>query len=164
MGPIRKTMVGAAISAAALWSVAAIAADEPGAMPGDESMTCEQIAAELAPYAKQMAGVFEPLAQTQKEVVARAQAHVAEAMPEAMAATAGALATSADKTGMASKVYGQAEAAMQAAQWNRALAEDKPLFDKANRQMNAAVAQAAPLQSNPRIQRLMQLAQQKNCH
>ena len=148
MSAVRMTVVSAAMCAATLWSLPGIAADAPsGAMPGDETMTCEQIAAELAPYAKQMAAAFNPLLQTQKEVLARGRAREAEAVPEAAAVTAGALASSADRTGIASKLYGQAEAAMQREQWNRALAEDKPLFDQANRQANQAVAEAAPLQS-----------------
>ena len=53
---------------------------------------------------------------------------------------------------------------MQKEAYNRALAEDKPLADQANRKANEAIAQTMPMQSNPRIRRLMQLAKQKNCH
>jgi hypothetical protein len=164
MTAVRTTVLAAGICVVTGWSLLGIAGDPPGAMPGDEAMTCAQIAAELAPYAKQVAGAFGPLFETQKQILARAQAHTAEGAVGAAAATAGAMASSADPTGLSSKAYGQAEVAMQRAQWEHAMAQDKPLFDQANRQTNQAVAQTAPMQSNTRIQRLMQLAQQKNCH
>ena len=47
----RRNMLVAAGSAAAMcWAVPAAADDAPGAAAGDAAMTCEQIAAELAPY------------------------------------------------------------------------------------------------------------------
>ncbi len=159
--PQKKTIYGSGL--AVLWTLRAIAGDVPGSTPGDDTMTCQQIGAELAPYAQQMSAVFAPLAQTNNELLARSQARMAESASQAAAVSAGALATSADPTGMSSKAYGQAEVAMQRQAWNRALAEDKPLMDQARTQTNEAIAQAMPMQANPRIQRLMQLAQRKNC-
>jgi hypothetical protein len=127
-------------------------------------MTCAQIGAELAPYARQMTPAVTDLAQTGQELNARNQKRMAEAMPEAAALTAAATASHLDPTGLAGRAVGQAEIATQQAIWDKALAEDKPLADKMNAQTNAVVEQAAPLQANPRIQRLMQLAQEKNCH
>ena len=149
---------------AVLWIPPAIAGDVPGAAPGDDAMTCQQIGIELAPYAQQMGAAFVPLAQTNLELIARNQARMGEYAPAVAAVSAAAVASSADPTGISSKAVGQAEMAMQEQAWNRALAEDKPLADRARQQTNAAIAQAMPMQSNPRIQRLMQLAMQKNCH
>jgi hypothetical protein len=163
MATIQKAFTNVAIVTAALLASSAIA-DVPGAMPGDNAMTCEQIGTELAPYAQQMGGAFTPLAKTGEQVMARGQARMTEYAPTSAAVSAGAMASSLDPTGMASKAYGQAEVAMQKQIWDRTLAEDKPLNDQYNRQANAALAQAQAMQSNARIQRLMQLAQQKNCH
>lgn len=152
------------LCAAALWTLPALADDVPGAQPGDAAMTCEQIGAELAPYAQQMTPAVTGLAQTGQELNARNQKRLAEAMPEAAALTAAATAAAADPTGIAGRAVGQSEMALQQRIANQALAEDKPLADKMNGQMNTVVEQSAPLQANPRIQRLMQLAQEKNCH
>lgn len=149
---------------AVLWILPATAGDVPGTAPGDDAMTCQQIGAELAPYAQQMAAAFNPLAQTQKQLMARGQARVTEYTPAVAAMTAAAIAASADPTGISSKAVGQAEVAMQREVWNRTMAEDEPLADQTNRQASQAIAQAMPMQSDPRIQRLMQLAKQKNCH
>ena len=151
------------LCAAVLWTLPALADDVPGAQPGDAAMTCAQIGAELAPYAQQMTPAMTGLAQSGQEVIARDQKRMAEAMPEAAALTAAATAATADPTGLAGRAVGQAEMATQQRIWDKAVAEDKPLADKMNGQMNTVVEQAAPLQANPRIQRLMQLAQEKNC-
>jgi hypothetical protein len=157
-------MISAFAICGAVIAVAPASADDvAGARPGDDAMTCQQIAAELAPYAQQMAAAFTPFVDTEKQVLARGQARVEEYTPAAAAMAGAATASTADPTGLSSKAVGQAEVAMQREAWNRSLAEDKPLADQANQQLNQAVAQATPLQSNARIQRLMELAQQKNC-
>lgn len=152
------------LCAAALWTLPALADDVPGAQPGDAAMTCEQIGAELAPYAQQMTPAATALGQTGQELIARGERRVAEATPALLALTAAATAAAADPTGLSTKPLIAAHEAMQRREWNRAVAEDKPLVDQMNAQTNAVVEQAAPLQANPRIQRLMQLAQEKNCH
>lgn len=164
MTRFQKILMASGLCVAAQLQVLPSIAGEPGAMPGDEAMTCQQIAAELAPYAQQMAPDVESLAQTEKQLLQRNQARTAEAATTAAAVSAGAMASSLDPTGLSSKAYGQAEAALQQKMWNRALADDKPLMDQASRQTNAVIGKAMPMQSNARIQRLMQLAQQKNCH
>jgi len=164
MTTLRTTISAAGLCAAALWMLPVLADDVPGAMPGDDAMTCAQIGAELAPYAQQMTPTVSALAQTGQELNARNQQRMTEAMPEAAALTAAATASHLDPTGLASRAVGQAEMSTQQRIWDKALAEDKPLADKMNAQTNAVVEQAAPLQANPRIQRLMQLAQDKNCH
>ncbi|MGE5320168.1 MAG: hypothetical protein ACM3KD_08305 [Hyphomicrobiaceae bacterium] len=153
-----------ACCAAALFQpTTSIAADTSGAMPGDEAMTCQQIAAELAPYARQMAPDINALAQTEQQIIQRSQARTTEAAPTSTAVSAGAIASSLDPTGLSSKAYGQAEVALQQQMWNRATAEDKPLMDQANRQTNALAGKAMAMQSDARMQRLMALAKQKNC-
>ncbi len=164
MTSVRMTMWAAAACAAASWMSPVMADGVPGAMPGDEAMTCAQIGAELAPYAQQMTPAATALGQTGQELIARGERRVAEATPALVALTAAATAAAADPTGLSTKPLIAAHEAMQRREWNRAIAEDKPLVDQMNAQTNAVVEQAAPLQSNPRIQRLMQLAQDKNCH
>lgn len=164
MKPLRTLLAAVTLWVAAQFQVMpSIAAGPPGAMPGDEAMTCQRIAAELAPYAQQMAHDVNSLAQTEQQILQRSQARSANAAATAAAVSAGAAASSLDPTGLSSKAYGQAEAALQQQMWNRALAEDKPLMDQVGKQTNTVVAKAMPMQSNPRIQRLMQLAQQKHC-
>ncbi len=148
----------------ATWMTASAGDDPTGSMPRDDAMTCQQIAAELAPYAQQMAGPAMALAQTEQQLVAHGQQRMAQYTPLAVGMSAAATATAADPTGLSSKAYGQVEAATQREIWNRSLAEDKPLADQANQQLNQVMAQAAPMQSNTRIMRLMQLAQERNCH
>jgi hypothetical protein len=164
MRTIHRAVLETAVCAAMLWSLPGFAADQPGAMPGDDAMTCQQIAAELAPYGNQMSGTVNPLVQTQSELVARNEKRMAEAMPVVAGFAAAGTAASLDPTGLASRALGQAEANYQQAQFHRALAEDKPLMDQANRQTNDMASQAMAMQANPRLQRLMQLAQQKDCH
>src|SRR5512135_1156997 len=85
----------------------ALADDVPGEQLGDAAMTCEQIGAELAPYAQQMTHAVAALAQTGQELNARNQKRLAEAMPEAAALTAAATAAAADPTGIAGRAVGQ---------------------------------------------------------
>lgn len=164
MTHLQTIRVASGLYAAAQLQMMPAIAGEPGAMPGDETMTCPQIAAELAPYAQQMAPDVNALADTEKQLLRRSKARETEAAATAAAVSAGAMGSSLDPTGLSSKAYGQAEAALQQQMWNRALAEDKPLMDQASKQTNAVVGKAMPMQSNARIQRLMQLVKQKNCH
>jgi hypothetical protein len=164
MKHLRKALSAAGMCAAALWTLPALADDVPGAMPGDDAMTCEQIGAELAPYAQQMTPAATALGQTGQELIARGERRVAEATPALVALSAAATAAAADPTGLSTKPLIAAQEAMQHREWNRAIAEDKPLVDQMNAQTNAVVAQGMSIQSDPRVQRLMQLAQDKNCH
>lgn len=133
----------------------------PGARPGDETMTCAQIATELAPYAQQMAAAIAPLAQSSREAVAQGQREVARETPNVIALSAAASASSG--TPGASAAVSKVEAAEQQRAWNQALAEQKPLSDTMNAQTAQILPQAQAMQANPRIQRLMQLAQDKHC-
>jgi hypothetical protein len=138
-------------------------ADEPGAHPGDDAMTCAQIAAELAPYMAQVRAPAEALNQTNTEIVARGKRRVAEDTPAAVGLTAAATAATVDPTGVSSRAVGQAEVAHQREVWARSQAEDKPLAEKQAAQANALMAVGQQMQNDPRLNRLMQLAQQKDC-
>jgi hypothetical protein len=145
----------------AVWPVGA--AEPPGALPGDDAMTCQQIAAELAPYMQQVLPGVTAMANTGQELQGVAARQVAEAMPGAAALTMAATASHADPTGIAGRAVGQAEMNYQQQVWDRSLAESKPLGNKFAAQSGEVMAQGQELQSNARVQRLMQLVQQKNC-
>ncbi|MGE5241684.1 MAG: hypothetical protein ACM3NI_08560 [Bacteroidota bacterium] len=155
--------LAAAIVYASLWSPAGLAAGDSGSRPGDASMTCAQIAQELQPYMQQMSPSITALGQTTQEVQARSKTRMSEATAESAAETAAARATMLDPTGFSSKPLRQAQAQSQKERWKRAEAEDKPLNDKYKAQTEQVAKQGQQMQSDARLQRLMQLAQQKNC-
>ncbi len=162
---MRPTPILLLVAAAAIAAIPARARGDgaPGAAPGDATITCEQIAAELSPYVQQLAPIGIALGDTSKDVVDRGKQRIAEETPAVVAATIAATASHADPTGVASRAVGQAEAAHQREVWQRSLAEDKPLNDKYAAQAGQLVEQAQSMQSNARLQRLMQLVQEKHC-
>jgi hypothetical protein len=149
---------------AAHWIPVAGAADVPGAMPGDDAMTCVQIATELAPYARQMMPNIQALGASQQQLYAQArqQLEVRRAENEALStlATAGAL----DNTGVSKQAYQMALMAQMSKEKseNEAMA-NSPLAKENKAQMEQLAAQGQQMQSNARLQRLMQLAQQNKC-
>ena len=149
---------------AVLWSPAGIGAGAAGNRAGDAAMTCAQIATELQPYAQQMSPSIAALGQTSQEVRTRSEDRLKMAAPEATAEAAAASATMLDPTGLSSKLFGQAQAQRQKERWQRAEAEDKPLNEKYKAQAEQVVKGGQQMQSDARLQRLMQLAQEKNCH
>jgi len=161
MSTIRMTVIIAALCAPS--TSIAVDANASGARPGDDAMTCQQIAAELAPYMGQMRAPVEALNQTNQEIVARSEKRVAEETPAAAAMSAAATAAMLDPTGASSRAVGQAEMAHQQEVWNRSVAEDKPLADRQAAQTKTVVAAGQQLQVNARLMRLMDLVQQKNC-
>lgn len=126
---ISRALTCAASLGAALWIPCALAADPPGARPGDDALTCEQIYAQGA-------------AEAQREQAERNKKN--DERRSELRAT-GALLGSAMLTGGLS---GTGPAAQKAAE------------AQADRQV--AEAAAAP-QSNPRMEHLKQLWQQKHC-
>lgn len=148
----------------ALWCPAGFGAGDSGSRPGDASMTCAQIATELQPYMQQMSPSITAMGQTHQELMERNKPRLAEAQVEAAAvAAASTSATMLDPTGLASNLLAQAESKRQTELWKRYEAEDKPLFDKTKTQTDEVVKQSQTIQSDARLHRLMQLAQQKNC-
>jgi hypothetical protein len=149
---------------ATLWTSVGIGADAPGSRPGDANTTCAQIAAELQPYLKQMSPSITALGNTAQEVKARGEARNKEAAAEAASETAAAQAAAPDPTGLANKALAQAQAQRQRESWKQAEAEDKPLNEKYKAQTAQVVQEGQQMQSDARLQRLLQLAQEKNCH
>jgi hypothetical protein len=84
-------------------------------------------------------------------------------MPAATALAAAATASHADPTGIAGRAVGQAELIHQREAWQRSMVEDQPLRDKYRTQTGQLVAQGQQMQSDPRLQRLMQLVGEKHC-
>ncbi len=78
--------------------------------------------------------------------------------------TAAARAASFDHTGVSSRIVGQEQVRRQKERWKKSEAENKPLEEKIKAQTGQVVAQAQPLQSDARLHRLMELAQETNCH
>ena len=159
-----RILTALAVCGAGFWSLTAMGAGAPGSQPGDENMTCQQIAEELQPYMKLMMPSVTAMGQTEQEVKSRGEKRVAEALPQAAAESAGASATLADPTGLASKIYGQGQERRQAERFQRQAAEDKPLNDKLKGQSEQVVNERMQMKSDARLQQLMQLAQAKNCH
>ncbi len=135
----------------------------PGARPGDASLTCEQIAAELQPYTSQITGAMGPMLQTMQEAEKIHQRQQAEANALKAASTAVGLAAKADPTGIASITAAQASANAQLALGTKQMAEVQPIQDKLKEQGDTLMGMGQDLQSDARLQRLMQLAQDKHC-
>jgi hypothetical protein len=138
--------------------VAALAAQ--GARPGDDTMTCEQLGMEMQPYLQTMMPTLTALGQTGKEVKALSEKQKAEAAKQAPLGVGAAIASSFLPGG---NIIAQAEAARQNAQMQKRAAEAKPLNDKLMNQSADLMNQAAPMQQDARLQRLMQIAETKKC-
>src|SRR5450432_1184396 len=159
-----KIMVVAWAAGATLCLPSFGAPQTPGASPGDEAMTCEQIATELAPYAQQMQPNLQALATSEQQLYVRGRQQLEERKREAALtaplATAGAL----DPTGASKRAYVAAELALAAKHKGESEAEaNSPLAKQADAQRQQFAAQGQQLQANARLQRLMQLGQQKGC-
>ena len=157
---ITNAIIAGCAASAALWISPAAATDESAIRPGDEVMTCEQIATELAPYAQQMAPNIQALGASQQQLYAQGreigQKRRAEEALLLPLATAGAV----DPTGASKRAY---QAALMA-QMAKERAENEALANSALAKQNRAqseqlAAQAKQMQSDARLQRLMQLGQ-----
>lgn len=153
-------------SSAIVAFVPSLAAEDDGTRPGDAAMTCQQIGIELAPYMQQMIPAVTAFAQTGQQAVTAGATQVAGETPVAAGLTAAATAaTAANAAGApgATTAVSQAEQAEQ----QRVIAQTLPEAQGTQQTMNAQgqtlMAQAQTLQSNPRVMRLTQLAQEKNC-
>lgn len=154
----------AGVVSAAFWIPSAGAVDAPGVMPGDDAMTCEQIATELAPYAQQMMPNLQALGSSQQQLYEQGRQMSQERKLEHEALTPLATAGALDNTGAAKQAYQMALMAQMAKEKseNEAMA-NSPLAKQNKAQAEQVAAQAQQMQSNARLQRLMQLAQQKKC-
>lgn len=132
--------------------------------PGDAAMTCEEIAAELAPYAQQIMPGIEAYGASLSQLNRQSLAMGEQRRAQAEALTGLATLSTIDKTGISKRAY---QAAV-VAQYAKEKAENEAIMNSAPAKQNKAqgeqmAAQAAELQSNARLQRLMQLGQEKHC-
>jgi GTPase involved in cell partitioning and DNA repair len=163
MPTIFRTTV-AAWAGAALCLPALAVPDASGVKPGDEAMTCEQIATELAPYAQQMQPNLQALALSRQEQFHQAREKQAARQAEGTALSAMATAGALDPTGASKRAYMAAELAQSAKHRSEdAAAANSPLAKQADAQQKELVAQGEQMQGNARLQRLMQLGHQKGC-
>lgn len=159
-----KLRIAAWAASAALCIPAAAAPQAPGASPGDDALTCEQIAAELAPYAQQMQPNLQALAASEQQLYAQGRQREQERKKEAALITPLATAGALDPTGASKRAYVAAESSLAAKHKSESEADaSSPLARQAGEQREQLAAQAQQLQVNARLQRLMQLAQQKGC-
>ena len=121
-------------------------------------MSCEQIGMEMQPYVQTMMPTLGALGQTGKQMQALQEKQKAEAAMQAPLGIGAAIAGSFLPGG---GMIAQAEAARQSAQMQKRAAEAKPLNDKMMSQGADLMGVAAPLQQDPRFQRLMQLGEAK---
>ncbi len=159
----RASAVACAVSAA-FWIAPAGATDASAVRPGDEAMSCEQIATELAPYVQQMAPNIQALGATQQQLYAQGRQQMQQRKIEHEALTPLATAGALDTTGASKQAYQLALMAQMAKEKaeNEALA-NSPLAKQNRAQSEQLAAQGQQMQSNARLQRLMQLGQQKHC-
>ena len=140
-------------------------AQVPGARPGDDAMTCEMIGRELAPGAMAVNRAMAPergrITQQVKKRSKEGQAEFARRSVTAAGCAAGAIAT----MGMADpcSAINAAEDAAAAAQAPRRAAEDRAMMGDMNAMMSNMNRSLAGM-DQPRMQRLVALAQAKNCH
>ena len=132
--------------------------------PGDEAMTCEQIAAELVPYLQLVAPNAQAIVVSQQREFEHAQAKRAERQPVHELLAAMATATTFDPTGASKRAYAAAEMAQMAKERGEDAAEAaSPEAQKSKAQREQMAAQAQAMQGDVRLQRLLQLGQQKGC-
>jgi hypothetical protein len=164
MSTILKTMVAGWAVNALLWIAPVGAADAPATRPGDEAMTCEQIATELSPYVQQMAPMIQALGASQAQLYTQGRQKFEERKMEHAALTPLATAGALDNTGAAKQAYQLALMAQMAKEKgeNEAVA-NSPLAKQSKAQAEQLAAQGQQMQSNARLQRLMQMAQEKRC-
>ncbi len=149
--------------AATFWVTTALAKDPPGARPGDDKMTCEEIATELQPYVQQMMPGAVAAGETAQEFKGKAEKHMAEEAPKMAALSAMAAAAGMDPTGLSQKAANRAIEAEQKASNERVRKDMQPTGDKLTAQTQDLTAQAQQMQGDPRLMRLMDLAQKKGC-
>ena len=164
MRAISKALVAGWTVSAAIWFPPVAAADTGAIRPGDDTMTCEQIAAELVPYMQQVMPNIQTFGTSTQQLNAQSREIDAKRQPERQAVEAMATAGALDPTGASKRAYAAAVMAQQAKEHaeNEALANSD--LAKQNRAQGEQVAaQASQMKSDERLQHLMQLGQQKHC-
>lgn len=140
-------------------------ATTPGARAGDEQMTCEMIGRELQPGAMSMAQATAPEAgrinQQTKKRSEEGQVEFKRRSATAIGCAAGAIATMGAVDPCAA--INAAEDANAAAQAPRRAAEDRAMMGDVNAMM-ANINRSMAGMDQARMQRLIALAEAKNCH
>lgn len=136
---------------------------DDGARPGDEAMSCEQLAVEMKPYADSMRGSLGALNDTNMQLLELGRKQMARDAPRVNATTQAAGATCGFVGGPACVAATQADEANRNAIHAQETAEAKPLADQQLAQSRTVAAQGQQLQSNARLMRLMQLGHAKGC-
>ena len=160
----KLTLVYALAGAGALmFHTQSAAADDSGARPGDDAMTCEQIAFEVQPYAESMRGSLTALGNTDEQLKQLGEKQMARDAPRVGATTQAAGAACGFAGGPACMAATQADQANRNAVHAQEAAEAKPLADQQLAQSKTVAAQGIQLRSNARLMRLMQLGHAKGC-
>jgi hypothetical protein len=163
MSTVSKVLVLAVSLGTGLWTTTALAKDPPGARPGDDKMSCEEIATELQPYVQQLTPGAVAAGETAQELKGKAEKHMAEEAPKMAALSAMSIAAGLDPTGLSQRAANRAIQAEQKAANERVRADTQPVGEKLTAQTQDLAAQAQQMQANPRLMRLMDLAQKKGC-
>jgi hypothetical protein len=157
-------LAAACAAALALCGLAVAAPDAPGSKPGDDAMSCDQIAMEMMPYAQQLRPNLQAMGKSQQQLLAQSQALGQQQKNESQALTAMATAGALDPSGASKRAY-QAAVVAQAAKHRReseALA-NSDLAKQTNAQTQQFMQQGEGMKNDARLQRLLQLGQQKGC-
>jgi hypothetical protein len=127
-------------------------------------MTCEQIGAEMQPYAMQMRQSMD--SHNIQQGAADMRARNERAQRESQSTAAPSLAASMIAGFVPGGGYAQAAGAQaEQARQQRLAEEQRPAQEQFNRDMNGFASDTSgQMAGNPRIQRLMQLAEEKHCH
>ena len=159
----KVTLMCALMGSSALLLCPRVAADAAGARPGDEALSCEQLAMELKPYADSMRGSLGALNDTNMQLLELGKKQTARDAPRVNATTQAAGASCGFVGGPACMAATQADQANRNAIHAQETAEAKPLADQQLAQANTVAAQGKQLESNARLIRLMQLGHAKGC-
>jgi hypothetical protein len=142
----------------------AAAADAPAIRPGDEAMSCAQIAAELSPYAQQMVPNLQALGGSSQQLYTQTMQMGQQRRAEHAALLPLGEAGAVDPTGAAKMAYQLALMAQQAKEKAENDAFTNSPLAQENRAQTAQLAsQGQQMQGDARLQRLLQLGQDKHC-
>lgn len=160
---IKILVCGLAGAFALMLQARSAVADDSGVRPGDDAMTCAQIATEMQPYADSMRGSLTALNSTNMQLLELGQKQQARDAPRVNATTQTAGAACGFVGGPACMAATRADQANRNAIHEQERAESKPLADQQLAQSKTVVAQGQQLQSNARLTQLMQLGHAKGC-
>ena len=131
---------------------------------GGDLLARHRFVAELVPYLQLVAPNAQAIVESQQREFEHAQAKRAERQPVHELLAAMATATTFDPTGASKRAYAAAEMAQMAKERGEDAAEAaSPEAQKSKAQREQMAAQAQAMQGDVRLQRLLQLGQQKGC-